>query len=406
MIYLFENSTGFYLFKIKNEKIKKISSYTFSNNDELLETYKSLDTSNLPENLVSFLKSEFEKLDDILAVRDSRLANTITEKCSISTKFIQDDIFRQIIREIEYFSTPDDLLKTLYLSHKLSLEKIKYDSDKLDFMIIQSINLLLDIDKDINLHCMRIREWYGFHFPELSLVVDDNFLYVRIVSVLKNKLNFKKDDLEEVAGDLTDRIIHLSKNSMGTDISDEDIDNIINDCTSVIKNFEYRTNLSKYIKEKMIVVAPNITNLIGDFMGARLISKAGSLCGLAKYPGSTVQLLGAEKSLFQALRNQSNTPKYGIIFESSLLGQVPPEYKGKVARTLASKISLCAKIDALGKNQTGEFGAECKKKIINRIRNLENSSKPKKKAVKKSKFILNIDTKYDDKKDVKRSKKD
>ena len=56
----------------------------------------------------------------------------------------------------------------------------------------------------------------------------------------------------------------------------------------------------------MASVAPNLATLIGETVGARLISHAGSLTNLAKYPASTVQILGAEKALFRALKTKGN----------------------------------------------------------------------------------------------------
>lgn len=405
MIYLQETASDFTLFKRQKDDILIVDSYKFTTNDESFETYKKLDCNELPENLENFINKIFSNKTEILAVRDKKLTDLILTKCKINAKFIQDDTFKLIRNNIEKFYDKMDLLKTLNLSHKMSLYKLKFCTEKLDFMIIQSINLLLDIDKDINLHCMRIREWYGVHFPELSIIVDNNEMYVKIVSVLQNKNKINIKNLQEHADVDWQEIVDLAKNSMGADISENDMSNIVNDCKSIIKNFEYRNNLSSYIKEKMQIVAPNLTNFIGDIIGARLIAKAGSLSNLAKLPGSTVQLIGAEKSLFQALRRQSNTPKYGIIFESSLLGQTPLEYKGKVARSLASKISLCARLDAYNKNQNGEFGNDAKKKILNRIKNLENSIKIKKKVITKSKFFIKPDLKYDERKDIKRIKK-
>lgn len=80
----------------------------------------------------------------------------------------------------------------------------------------------------------------------------------------------------------------------------------------------------------MNAIAPNLTTIVGELVGARLISHAGSLVNLAKYPASTVQILGAEKALFRALKTKHATPKYGLIFHASLVGQAAPKVKGKV----------------------------------------------------------------------------
>ena len=238
MIYLFENATGFTLFKKQDDRIKKVNSYEFKNNDELLETYEQLEQNKLPKNLENFLFSELKDLNEVLAVRDTKLQKLITESCNISSKYVQDANFKLILSELDKFTSENNKQKTLFLSHKMALKKITYNADKLDTMIIQSINLLVDIDKDINLHCMRIREWYGTHFPELSLVVDDNLLYLKIVSIIGNRNTCSFEKIQPVAGDLSEKIYKLSVNSMGTEIAENDVDNIINDCQSIIKNFE------------------------------------------------------------------------------------------------------------------------------------------------------------------------
>merc|ERR1712118_402069 len=108
----------------------------------------------------------------------------------------------------------------------------------------------------------------------------------------------------------------------------------------------------------MNAIAPNLTVLVGDLVGARLIAKAGSLLHLAKHPASTVQILGAEKALFLALKLKKDTPKYGLIFHASIIGQCATRFKGKISRTLAAKCSLCIRVDALGESSEATIGIE------------------------------------------------
>lgn len=118
--------------------------------------------------------------------------------------------------------------------------------------------------------------------------------------------------------------------SMGTEISDSDINHIHSLCDQIIDITAYRTQLAEYLRNRMTAIAPNLTVLVGDLVGARLISHAGSLLSLAKHPASTVQILGAEKALFRALKTKHDTPKYGLIYHASLIGQASPKLKGKV----------------------------------------------------------------------------
>jgi nucleolar protein 58 len=118
--------------------------------------------------------------------------------------------------------------------------------------------------------------------------------------------------------------------SMGTELAPEDVQHIQELCAQTIEIAVYREQLYEYIKNRMRAVAPNLTILVGELVGARLIAHAGSLLNLAKYPASTVQILGAEKALFRALKSKKQTPKYGLIYHASLVGQTAPKFKGKV----------------------------------------------------------------------------
>ena len=123
----------------------------------------------------------------------------------------------------------------------------------------------------------------------------------------------------------------------------------------------------------MQALAPNLTALAGELVGARLICHAGSLVNLAKCPASTVQILGAEKALFKAIKTKHNTPKYGIIYQAQLVSSTPSKNKGKISRALAAKCSLCVRCDALGESQNAEMGTEAREYIEKRIQYLESN---------------------------------
>merc|ERR1712136_378177 len=118
---------------------------------------------------------------------------------------------------------------------------------------------------------------------------------------------------------------------------------------------DYRGQLYDYIQNRMMAIAPNLTVLVGELVGARLISHAGSLMNLAKHPSSTVQILGAEKALFRALKTKHDTPKYGLIYHAQLVGQAGTKLKGKVSRMLAAKAALATRVDALGEDVSAEL---------------------------------------------------
>jgi len=167
---------------------------------------------------------------------------------------------------------------------------------------------------------------------------------------------------------------------MGTEISDADMTHIHSLCDQVISITEYRIQLSDYLRNRMQAIAPNLTALVGELVGARLISHAGSLMNLAKHPASTVQILGAEKALFRALKTKHDTPKYGLIYHASLIGQAPQKLKGKMARMVATKAALSIRVDALSDAesrsdpQAAEVGISNRVKLESRLRALEHQS--------------------------------
>merc|ERR1719161_2945184 len=146
----------------------------------------------------------------------------------------------------------------------------------------------------------------------------------------------------------------------------------------VIKLAAMRKTLHEYLKAKMDFVAPNLCALIGEIIGARLISHAGSLMNLAKYPASTVQILGAEKALFRALKTKGNTPKYGLIFHSSFIGRAQQKNKGRISRYLANKCSIASRIDCFSDEATTVFGEKLRDQVEERLAFLTEGTTPRK----------------------------
>jgi nucleolar protein 58 len=162
--------------------------------------------------------------------------------------------------------------------------------------------------------------------------------------------------------------------SRGTEVSDEDIFNIQAKASQVVSLAVYRAQLFDYLKNRMNAIAPNLTVMVGELVGARLIAHAGSLLNLAKQPASTVQIIGAEKALFRALKTKHDTPKYGLIYHASLVGQAAPKLKGKISRVLAAKTALSIREDALGETDGVTIGYESREKVERRLAQLEGGN--------------------------------
>merc|ERR1712119_254058 len=167
---------------------------------------------------------------------------------------------------------------------------------------------------------------------------------------------------------------------MGQDIVEMDMGNIDHFAHEVVKLAAMRSSLHAYLKAKMDLVAPNLSSLIGEIIGARLIAHAGSLTNLAKYPASTVQILGAEKALFRALKTRGKTPKYGLIFHSSFIGKAGAKNKGRVSRSLANKCTIASRIDCFSDTPTNLFGKKLHEQVEDRLKFYETGEAPIKNA--------------------------
>merc|ERR1711990_1114370 len=162
------------------------------------------------------------------------------------------------------------------------------------------------------------------------------------------------------------------------DISPIDLINIDRFAKRVVALADYGKQLFGYLEDRMKMCAPNLSSLIGDLVGARLISHAGSLTNLAKCPASTVQILGAEKALLRALKTKGNTPKYGLIFHSSFIGRAGAKNKGRISRYLANKCSIASRIDCFSEESTTIFGSKLKEQVEDRLKFYETGDLPRK----------------------------
>jgi len=225
-----------------------------------------------------------------------------------------------------------------------------------DNLIVQTVKSIDLLDKHINLMTEQLKEWYAFYFPELARIVRDNELYVKLVGEIGFKEKFSKTSVEKIAGEkkLVGNVVDASKKTVGAKLEKEDINQMITFAKQIMDLRGERNHLDNYLEKIMNLEAKNISAIIGTRIGARLIATAGSLKKLSRMPSSTIQVIGAEKALFAHLRTGSASPKYGILFQFPKLRGAPNKVRGKIARKLASKLSIAAKLDFF----KGEFYGE------------------------------------------------
>jgi nucleolar protein 56 len=252
----------------------------------------------------------------------------------------------------------------------LSSSKIKETSEQLDLHVIQAVSGLDELDKIINTIGTRMREWYGLHFPELDNLIQSISLYANIVREAGFRTSITGDLLERLGLDEKRRqiVLQAAQRSRGGDITSENLAIIKQLAYQVILQTELRRIIADHIESTMELIAPNTKELLSPLVGARMIAKAGSLERFAHLSSSTVQVLGAEKALFRSLKTGSSTPKHGILFQHPLIHSAPRWQRGKIARSVASKASIAARIDLY---RTGEKDLSLSDKLKLRINEIQ-----------------------------------
>lgn len=195
-----------------------------------------------------------------------------------------------------------------------------------DMQIIAAVEAIDDIDETANILAERLREWYMLIFGETDLKGKELALRITVM---------KEPRFDAMCG--------LA--------------------FSLLALYDSRQSVEGYLKENMQKTAPNLTNIAGYLLGARLLSIAGSLEKLASMPSSTVQVIGASSALFKHLRGRAPSPKHGVIFRHPYVNTAPKRLRGKIARAVAAKISLAARFDMYSGNINESLPSELEKKV-------------------------------------------
>jgi nucleolar protein 56 len=252
----------------------------------------------------------------------------------------------------------EDEIKLYRYNVNLSLTRIILSaaSEQKDLLVKNAIDSVSEIDKSINVLAMRLREWYSLHHPSLDGLVEDHEQYSLIVDGCRGRDNVTRENLEKIgiSTKLVDSILEELPRDIGADLQPEDIVAVSSLAQRILELFRMRREMEVYIEGLMSTIAPNICALVGHMVGARLISLAGSLKDLARKPSSTVQVFGAEKALFRSLKTGAAPPKHGVIYQVQDIHSAAYWQRGKIARALAGKISIAAKIDAYSDKDIGE----------------------------------------------------
>lgn len=335
----------------KNGEVKE--AYPFG--ERAADVLTDVEDGRLPVDVKNFITDAIEKYGG-LSTQHEGLARLVSELeyepeavdvsgLAVAAGFAKD--------EAEFWARVQEVMSSV------SALRIKRARLKRDALLIQAIESLDEVIKVCNLFYARLREWYGYHFPELSKLVADMELYASIASKigLRSLMDVERLSRVGIRGERARKVAGAAATSLGVDLDERDLDQVKMVADELLSLLELRRELESYVNKLAKEVAPNMCALVDPKIAARLIAKAGGLAKLASAPASTIQVLGAEKALFRALRGRGKPPKHGIIFQCPEVNQAPRRLRGKIARALATKLAIAARVDAYG----GEYcGADLK----------------------------------------------
>ncbi|HIH97441.1 MAG TPA: ribosomal biogenesis protein [Thermoplasmata archaeon] len=302
--------------------------------------------------------SEGKILEEERAIAEGLSLEVNEVRLSPIGKYESSKIFKEFVISSEEFGFSNDLLRAAL--EELSLLKIRGLLEQKEVRILQAVAAVDDLIKTINLLVERLRKWYLYYSPEISKRIENKEEFVQLVSKLT-----RPDRIIENAG------LHLEEGILlSMDKKDEDL--LKSFSVALDRLIKFQRKLEKSIEERMPRIAPNLSELIGPLLAARMIAKAGSLKKLAMMPSSTIQLLGAEKALFSHLSEGKKPPKHGLIFQSPLINRAPLRERGSIARALAGKLATAAKADAFTHNYIGNV---LKSDLEARIRRIRENKK-------------------------------
>ena len=331
--------------------------------DEEIELINELELNSDDKVIIETTKrrSQFKSLENY--------ENLIVETPNNGGEYLRENL-EDILIEIGFLSENEDYRELIQHYEKLAINQIKKSSQEEDKLLIQAINSVDDIDESISKLVERIRDWYTIYFPEMD-TISNNETYTKLIALSENR--------EDIIENFKDQFNEDIEYSSGADIEEADLLMLKSFAESIYSLQKSRKELEVYIDSKMEAIAPNLRDLLGATLGAKLIAHIGSIKRLATYPASVIQIMGAEKAIFRHLKTGERPPKHGLIFQHPSVRGAKWWNRGKIARNLALKITLAVRKDVF----SGEYDPSIAEDYLKKVEQIEKENPFPKKTSKK-----------------------
>jgi U4/U6 small nuclear ribonucleoprotein PRP31 len=343
---LYQNKISSNENQLKNETTKEIS-------DAEMVDYS--DTQNFTNSLS----------DDA----NKSIANAVFSKLSVRSvaKLIDSDNLKSIIERIEFYQSEEG---------KKSRSQIigPVEQDPEYKLIVDANNITVEIDNEIGIVHKFIRDHYSKRFPELESLVPNPLDYIRTAKELGNQVERAKnnEELQKFLTTATIMVVSVSASTtQGKKLEEHEIDLINEACNIVLKLNDYKLRIFEYVESRMTFIAPNLSQVVGASTAAKLMGVAGGLTNLSKMPACNILLLGQQKKVLSGFSTHQVIPHTGYIYYSDLVQNLPSDLRRKVARILASKCTLAARVDSFHESRDGSLGNHFRSEVNMRIEKLQ-----------------------------------
>ena len=358
----------------------QIADYKLFKDDEVVSNLIKIEENEILDEEIELINGiKLDSIDDKIIIETTKRKSQYKElenygNIEVKTpnkggEHLRSNI-ENVFEEIGLSKSQDEIIQTY---EKLAIYKIKKSSQEEDKLLIQAINSVDDIDESISKLIERIRDWYTIYFPEMD-TISNNETYIKLIAESENR----EDILENFNEHFTEEI----EESTGADIEEDDLLMLKSFAESIYSLQKSRKELETYIDSKMEAIAPNLRDLLGSTLGAKLIAHIGSIKRLATYPASVIQIMGAEKAIFRHLKTGERPPKHGLIFQHPSVRGAKWWNRGKIARNLALKITLAVRKDVF----SGEYNPSIAEDYLKKVEQIEKENPfPKKTSQKRAK---------------------
>ena len=358
----------------------QIADYKLFKDDEVVSNLIKIEENEILDEEIELINGiKLDSIDDKIIIETTKRKSQYKElenygNIEVKTpnkggEHLRSNI-EDVFEEIGLSKSQDEIIQTY---EKLAIYKIKKSSQEEDKLLIQAINSVDDIDESISKLVERIRDWYTIYFPEMD-TISNNETYIKLIAESENR----EDILENFNEHFTEEI----EESTGADIEEDDLLMLKSFAESIYSLQKSRKELETYIDSKMEAIAPNLRDLLGSTLGAKLIAHIGSIKRLATYPASVIQIMGAEKAIFRHLKTGERPPKHGLIFQHPSVRGAKWWNRGKIARNLALKITLAVRKDVF----SGEYNPSIAEDYLKKVEQIEKENPfPKKTSQKRAK---------------------